>query len=275
MSKIGLKGASGLGDTIYAYPIVNYYAKKHKTVYYMTDYPEIYQSIPNVKCHPHQKLNYFTLKDGSKQPVDIRFTYTPRKYTPGTSQFTDSCISAGITKKIDLTIPWKIQNNPLVEKVKRLNKHKKKVCVLSAPYEPFGREDEWGKILRIDPVFMQNIVDAYKDEVFFIQVGNKYTLKKIRGVDIDLVNKTTVSDLFDLVKICCFGLSQIGNLLPLCECLGKRNMIIFTRKAIESENRFIAAITPEKTVHYKKQNISVFDNDIEKGIIRFNGFINS
>jgi hypothetical protein len=270
---IGLKGASGLGDTIYAYPIVKYYAKMNDEVYYMTDYPEIYETLENVKCSKHQKLNYIVKEDGEKQPVDVRFTYCGRKYTPGTSQFTDSCLSAGIRKPLDLEIPWTIKNKKLIAKVKRQNKNKKKICILAAPYEPFGREDEWGAILRIKPKIMQNIVNEYKDRVFFIQTGNKYTLHKIKNVDMDLIKKTTVSDLFDLIKICDIGLSQIGNMLPLCECQKKKNFIIYARAGLKCDNRFISSITPEKTTHYRKLNFSAMDNEIDKAVIEFDNLL--
>ena len=272
MSKLGLKGASGLGDTIYAYPIVKYYAQKHDTVYYMTDYPELYETLPNVKCAKHEKLNYIRLPNGERQPIDIRFTYCARKYTPGSSQFTDSRISAGISEPIELTIPWKTKNNKLIDDINKVCGGKK-ICIIAAPYEPFGREDEWGAILRIKPDIIQNIVDKYKDKVYFIQIGNKFTLHNIKNVDLDLINKTSVSDLFDLIKRCDVGISQIGNLLPLCECQGKRNFIIFNKKAMESENKFISAITPEKTIHYKKLNISVTDDDIKKAVVRFDNLI--
>jgi hypothetical protein len=273
VSKIGLKGASGLGDTIYGYPIVRYYAQKHDEVYYMTNYPELFKTIPNAKCFKHEKLNYIRLPDGQRQPIDIRFTYCGRKYTSGSSQFTDSRISAGVKEPIELKIPWQTRNQKLIDSIND-KCGGKKVCIISAPYEPFGREDQWGAILRIQPDIMQRIVDKYKNKLYFILIGNEYTLHTIKNVNLNLINKTSVSDLFDLVKRCDYGISQIGNMLPLCECQGKKNFIIFSKKAMESENRFISAITPEKTIHYKNLNISVTDDNIKKAVIRFDNLVN-
>ena len=271
MTKIGLKGASGLGDSIYGYPIVKYYANKYDIVYYMTDYPLLFADLKNVVCTKHQKINYIAFPD-RRQPIDIRFTYCGRKYTPGTSQFTDSCISARIKEDIKLEIPWETRSTDLVNKIKRVAKGRK-ICIVSAPYEPFGREDEWGAILRIKPDIMQTIINKYKEKILFVQIGNKFVLNKL-STEIEVINQTSYTDLFDIVSVCDFGMSQIGNMLPLCECLGKKNFIIFNKAAMESENKFIAAITPDKTVHYKKLNCSVLDDNIERAVKRFDGFIN-
>jgi hypothetical protein len=265
MSEICLKGASGLGDTIIAYPIIKHYSKLYDTVHYMTDYPELYKSIGNVKCYPHQKINY--IQDGDKKiGVDIRFTYCGRKYTPGSSQFEDSCISAGIKEKLDFNIDWPSKNEQYEKQ--------RPICILAAPYEPFGREDEWGAILRINPKIMHAIVDEYKDRVDFIQIGNRFVLHKINGVTYDMVNKTNVTELMDLVKMADVGLSQVGNLLPMCEALGVKTFTIFSEEALKCDNRFISSITPEKVVHYKDMNISVKDTEIKKAVESFGKLIN-
>jgi len=269
MSEIRLKGASGLGDTIYAWPIVKWYAQKYDTVHYMTDYPELYETLKNVICYKHLKTN-----DLGGGPVDVRFTYCARKYTPGTSQFEDSVLSAKIHEKLKLKIDWTIKNTDLVNNIISRS-DEKKICVLAYPYEPFGREDEWGSMLRINQEVMQILIDRFKDRVFFIGTGNRFVLHKTNNVDMDLHEKTSVSDMMDLISICNLGLSQIGNMLPMCESLGKKNFLIFANKAmVQTENKFINAITPEKTVHYKHLNCSVHDEMSHEVITnKFNDFI--
>jgi hypothetical protein len=270
---IGLKGASGLGDSIYAVPIAEYYSKKHDVVHIMSNYPELFKHITNVKCYKHEKLNY--IRNGQERiPIDHRFTYCGRKYTAGSSQFEDSYMSIGIKDKLKLELPWIVKNTELIESVIK-KADKKAICILSAPYEPFGREDCWGQLLRINPRMMCQIVDEFKDRVFFIQVGNRFALHKIPGVDMDMIGNTSVSDLLDLVKIADIGLSQIGNLLPICEALNTHNMIIFSHQAMISDNKFLAAIKPEKVVHYKRLNRSVVDGRDKNHIRMFNELINA
>ena len=268
MTTIGLKGASGLGDTILAYPIVKYYADRYDVVYYMTDYPELYETLRNVVCSKHEKVNYINIRGGIKHPVNIRFTYCGRKYTEGTSQFQDTCMSAGVPKTLECKIDWTIKNK------QNDYRNDKPVCVLSAPYEPFGREDQWGKLLRINNDVMDAIVESYKDRVDFVQIGNKYTLYKVPNVKHDLVNKTSVSDLMDIVSTCDIGLSQIGNLLPMCEALGKKSFTIFSKKALMCDNKFLNSITPDKVVHDRSKNCSIIDDDIDNAVRKFGETIN-
>lgn len=271
MSEIAIKGASGLGDCVYAVSIAEYYSKEYDNIYVMSDFPVLFEHLPKVKCFKHKKLNHIDLPDGRKKDIDKRFTYCGRKYTAGTTQFEDSYLSIHIKEKLEMNISWKVKNNELVDNIRKCAKDKK-ICILSAPYEPFGRDDEWGSLLRIKPDIMQTIVNN-RDDIYFIQVGNKYALHKISNVDLDLIDKTSVSDLMDLVCICDFGISQIGNLLPICECMNKKNFLIFAITGQNCGNKFIEAVTPEKCVHYKKLNCSVWDND-KNALKVFNGFIN-
>lgn len=270
---IGLKGASGLGDSIYGYPIAKYYASKYRKVYYMSDYPELFESIPNVEISPHKKLNYITSSDGI-QPVDIRFTYCGRKYILGTSQFEDSLLSAKIRENVDLAIPWEVRNEELCDSIREAA-HGRKICILAAPYEPFGREDKWGARLRIDHNSMAKIVydRELNEKVFFVQTGNKFVLHNFDGA-YNLICKTSAADLMDLVYISDVCLSQIGNMLPMAECQGKHNFIIFSESAMTCGEKFIEAIIPEKVVHYKKINKSVLDTD-DRIAGEFNEFINT
>ena len=266
-SFISLKGASGLGDSIYAYPICKYYAARYETVNIMSKYPVLFQGLKNVNVYDHKKVNYINTPSGDKIPIDIRFTYCGKKYTAGTSQFQDSCESAGIKESINLSIPWKVKNIALIEYIKDVADGRP-ICMMAAPYEPFGREDQWGKLLRIDSRILYDIVESRPD-VCFVQIGNKYTLHSIETADIDIINETSVSDLMDIASICDIGLSQVGNLLPMCESQCKKTFIIYSRKAVESDNKFISAIVPEKVTHFKKLNTSIYDDDTNH-VKRFN-----
>jgi len=269
MSSIAIKGASGLGDTIYLYPIAKHFSTLYDTVHLMSDYPELFESLPKVKCFPHKKLNYIPLGEGKKQPIDLRCTYGPRKHKPGTSQFEDMLIFGKHSLKgqnhphwnmpeLELKIDWSIKNEELVRTTKAVAKGRK-ICVVAAPYEPFGREDEWGAVLRIKPEVIQDICTRYRESILFITIGNKYTLHR-PTVEHDLVEQTTVSDLMDLVSISDICLSQIGNLLPMAEALGKKNFIVFAEGIKQASHPFISSITPQKTIHFKHLNKSVYDS---------------
>ena len=225
MKELAIKGASGLGDAIYLYPIVEYYSKKYDKIHVMSDYPELFETIPNATCFRHLKLNYIPVRERNnvrKVPITIRATYGPGKHKKGTSQFEDYYVFAGIKTKIELRIPWNIRNTELTNIVKNIAKERK-ICIASTPYEPFGRDDEWGAVLRIKPEIIQAIVCKYRKEILFISTGNKFCLHRT-SCEYDLVDQTTVSDLMDIVSVSDICLSQIGNMLPMAECQGKKNL---------------------------------------------------
>jgi ADP-heptose:LPS heptosyltransferase len=269
MSEIALKGASGLGDAIYAYPIVKYFASKYDDVYFMSDFPELFEDIPNVKCSKHLKINYIAIPNEEsirKRPIDVKFTYGPRKHIPGTSQYQDMCIFAKKSYKdipdLPLKIDWEIHNAELINTVKLVAKGRK-ICVVAAPYQPFGREDKWGDEIKIQPESIQYIIDDLKQLGYLcIAIGNKFCLYEPM-VEYNLINQTSLTDLMDLMFICDLAVTQIGNLLPISEALNKKNITIFSSNIPNCTHSFLKAITPEKCVHYKNLNLSLYDDKLD------------
>jgi hypothetical protein len=275
MTEICIKGASGLGDTVYLYPIAKHFSTKYDTVHLMSNYPEIFESIPNVICHKHLKLNYVPIVEGDKvrkKEVDIRFTYGPRKHKIGTSQYEDMYLWAienfNINfPKLELEIPWEIKNKELISTVRMIanKRSERKIAVVAAPYQPFGREDKFGDEIKIKPEMIQYICDDLKEMGYLvIVVGNEYALYE-PICEYNLIGSTTVSDLFDLVSVADLTVTQIGNLLPISEVLGKKNITIFSENIPNCDHKFLKAITPDKCVHYKDLNLSLYDNEpVEK-----------
>ncbi len=265
MAELAIKGASGVGDSVYGYPIANYYSKDYDKIYYMSNYPELFEGIKNVECHRHTKLNYISLPEAEsarKKHIDIRFSYAPRKHIPGTSQFEDSCISAGIQSRVELKIPWTVRNTALTRRVRESAKGRK-VCIVAAPYQPFGRDDKWGDEIKIDPESIQRIMDDLREQFLFVLTGNKYCLYRPTCTEYDLIDQTSVTDLMDIISTADCCLSQIGNLLPMSEALEKKSVIIFSHKIPDMKHPFLRAITPEKTIHRKDLAYSVTDNNLD------------
>lgn len=262
LTELGMKSQSGLGDAVYVYPIVKHFSPKFDHIYLMNNYPEIFESIKNVSCHRHLKLNYIAIPEGDnvrKIPVNIRCTAGAGKYKQGTSQFEDILAFSGIGQKLDFKLDWSIHNPELINTIKLVAKGRP-VCVVAAPYEPFGRDDGIGADMRINPKSIQRILDKFRKEILFITTGNRYCLHKLTA-EHDLVDQTSVSDLIDIVSISDMTLGQVGHMLPISESLGKKNFLVFAEKSFNSKEKFIRAITPEKVVHYKHLNTSVKDTD--------------
>jgi len=245
-----LKGASGLGDSIYAYPIVKHYCEKHDDITVMSNYPELFADLP-VKVIRHTKDN-----------SDIRFTYGIRKYTPGTNQFQDSVISAKIKEDLKLEIPWSIKNDKMIARINKLFRRsgKKFKCALAVPYKPFGRTDDFGKEMTVNYKIIDELIKKFKDNVFFIQVGRFKPLYRYNNLDVDMNFKTTIPDLMDIVTYCDIGITQVGNLLPICECRNTPVLAFFSENGFKSESKFVRAITPGKTL-CKISSVAAIDTE--------------
>jgi hypothetical protein len=274
MTEIGIKGASGLGDNLYLYPIAKHYSTTHDKVYLMSDYPVLFEPLPKVECFRHLKLNYIPIREGEKirkKEIDVRCTYGPRKHIKGTSQFEDMYIFANerfgqSIPKLKLEMPWEIKNKELIDTIKLVASKNgpRKIAVVAAPYQPFGREDKWGDEIKIAPETIQYICDELKlMNYLVITVGNEFSLLEPM-VEYNLINQTSVEDLLDLVYISDLCVTQIGNLLPMAEVFGKKNITIFSHNISNCEHKFLRAITPDKCVHYKNLNLSFNDDKISK-----------
>lgn len=240
-----IKCASGFGDSIYMYPITRYLLKQNRklNLIVMTDYKDIY------KCHPYRERIEFVKH--SKDFANFKISYCGRKYKSGTSQFEDVCIAAEVPKDIKYNIDWKIQNKELIDNIKKLSSGKP-ICVVSAPFKPFGRVDEFGKELTVNFKRMNDLIARNKNDYYFIQTCKNTPEYILNNINLNLAGKTAISDVLDIMSIANRSVGQIGHILPLSEVFKVPCMLFFSRRGINCENRFISSITYEKVVHYKK-----------------------
>jgi hypothetical protein len=241
-----IKCASGFGDALYAYPIVKHLIEsgKEEKIIVMTDYHQIYD------CAPFRDKISFVRH--SKDYAAYKISYCGRKYKLGTSQFQDVCLAAGVPSDLDFSIDWQVQNTELINSIKKLSKKKGvPICLVSGPFKPFGRVDEFGKELTINYKRVDDLIARNKDDYFFIQVCKKQTEYTLSNIDLNLEAKTTVSDVLDIMSIADRSIGQIGHILPLSEVFKVPCLLFFARKGLTCENRFINSIKYEKVTHYK------------------------
>ncbi len=220
-----LKGPSGLGDSIYSYPIIKYFIEKKFDVEILTRYKDIFKNL-DCKVRP-----YFYFND------DIDFNYVPRKFHKRTSQFEDMCILSGITKKIKLEINYE---------GKRKFKTKKKICVIQRPYWPMN---ELEKRVELVPDYsqIQKLIINNQD-YYYVMVGVKNSLDfEIKGID-ETIEKTSIDDLFKIINASDMVITQIGWTIALAEILNKKIFVIFSVNGLESDNWFFNTITPKKVI---------------------------
>lgn len=251
-----IRGGKGLGDALYVQAVARHLVKQGQAIRAATAYPEVFGPL-GIECTP------FT-----RQGIQILAHYALRKSQP-TDQFTDCCIQAGIKGPVELRLDWDVQDAALTD---RLLSHGKPVVLVQLPRNPMGRVDGFGAELLPDCGRIQRAIDAIQGRALLVQVGRGTPLFRFTGIDVDLANQTSVSQLIDVAAISFGAVGYVSFALPLCESLGKRALLVWSRKGLKSKTAYIRQITPAKAVHRKDLVTSVadgIDDDIDAATAAF------
>ena len=256
MPEIRLKCASGLGDSIYIYPVLKEYLKKYdsRDITIMTNYPEIFQDL-GVKTIRH-----------TKDWASHKISYCPRKYDTSTTQFQDVLMASRLPTDIKLNIPWKVKEPDYINKLYQKMKIPFNYLVVAAPYVPFGRCDGFGKELTIKYQYLDDILRQLKKDYFVIQVGSEDSVYQLKNIDLNLCRKTTITQLMDLTSQASFVVGQVGHMIPIAEALNIPGMIVFSKNGLDCPNKFISSITPQKIIHKKNLLMHCTDNEYMKTV---------
>ena len=116
----------------------------------------------------------------------------------GTYHVAEACRAAGIFEPVELKLDWPQPSGPAVDRV--LAAGKPVLCV-QLPRAPMGREDGFGHELLPDQRAVQRLIDAVKDVATVVQIGAGEPLHQLKGIDVDLANRTTIKELIDVVAV--------------------------------------------------------------------------
>jgi hypothetical protein len=140
------------------------------------------------------------------------------------------------------------------------------------PREPFARLDGFGRELLPDCRVIQRAIDRLKRHAFVIQVGAGKSSYSFDGLDLDLADRTTIAGLIDLACVAQGFLGYCSFIIPLAESLAKPELLIWSRRGLNSRNPFIHAITPQKILH-RKSSRAIIDDCTDRELIEaVNGF---
>jgi len=194
----------------------------------------------------------------SRQNININAHYTTRKGHPGTSQFEDMCLTAGIKDKIDLRLDWAISNPRLIDDLKsRVNG--RRIMVVQMPRTPMDRKDRFGWEIAPNWDYLKRMVEVVNEDFFTIQVGLGKPLIEL-DIDYDLSNKTKVRELIDVASVADAFMGQISGIIPLAESFSKPLVVLWSQNIKKAKNPFVKRITPEKILH-RESSICVQDSD--------------
>ena len=225
---------AGLGDTLYLQGVLRVMSQTEALIA-MTDYPDVFSQLPNVTTLPFYR-----------EGVEVVAHYNKRKYSEGTSQWQDCCIAAGISPDTPFKLDWQVQNKALVKQLKSLGNP---ILLVETLRSPMGRADNFGRELLPDGRLFQRIIDQARERYAIVQIGSGKDLFPFKNVDLNLANRTSVSDLLDAASVCDRMLGYCSFFVPLAESLGRPALFIWSSAGLVSGQQFVRAIRPEKVLH--------------------------
>lgn len=231
-----IRSGMGLGDSLYLQSVARYFVGKGENVDVCSAWPDVFRPLAGkVTVHPFRRERINTLAH-----------YTARKGTPGTSQFEDVCMCAGIREPVDLRIDWKPEHT---EYPARLRARGRPVVCVQLPRTPMDRKDSFGDELLPDCERIQTIISILRDRATFVQVGKGAPLYQFTGLHCDLSNRTNVGELIDIAYGADAFLGYVSFIIPLAESLGKPGLFVWSRRGLKSRNAFINTVKPTKIIH--------------------------
>jgi hypothetical protein len=241
---ISIRSGRGLGDALYLQGVARHMVERGQEVEVCTGWPDVFMPLfGRLRVSPFRK-----------DRLDRVAHYVSRKTIMDTDQFTDCCISAGITEKVDFRLDWQVVN-PIWHEMAP-----KPLVLVQLPRDPMDRKDGYGMELLPDCRMIQHAIDALRERgVRVVQVGKGEPLYTFRNLTADLANKTSVTDLLDIASLANGMLGYCSFMAPLAECLNKPALLVWSQKGLRSRNPFIRQIVPQK-IFNKPSSRAVMDD---------------
>lgn len=249
--KIVFRSAAGFGDSFYSVCILEHLLKRFPQIVIRTRHPSLFAHLPGVITERWHKGN-----------EDLAIHYNGRKSCADTNIWQDLLMGAGIDIITPFKIAWKPKERVHIDKIAAMNTQKKKVCVVGSPHTPFARNDGYGLDLRPKWEIFDKIIRAFQDKLFFVQIGLKREQYEIKGIDLDLVGKTSDCDTLDIATVADCFIGQNGYIIPLAESQSKPLFVVYSRKGLQSGDPLISNTKPEKILSKPTSGWAVDDEPI-------------
>lgn len=225
-----IRGGSGLGDSLYVRPIVDYYVSRGHNVTVMSNYPAIFLGS-GAKVEP------FT-----RNGTNVLAHYTAGKARTNTNQWEDVCVAARVGV-LPLRFEWEIQNRLLTRDLQAMARGKP-IIMVNGGRPPMGRKDGFGDEMLPKRAAFDAVLSALEG-CFTVEVGQGSELYPLTA-DVDLAERTSVADLLDIASIASGLVGQCSFMIPLAEAFDKPLLCVWAAKGLTSKTEFIRQCTPQK-----------------------------
>lgn len=239
--RISVRGGSGLGDALYVQAVARHLVGQGRLVEACSNYRDVFWPLRD-RC----AVSAF------RRNATIIAHYALRRHVLGTDQFQDCCIQAGFAADaVELRLDWEPRNPVLIGAILAAARGRPVVAAL-LPRRPMARTDGVFDVLLPDCRVLQSAIDRARErDVFVVQVGAGEPKFELRGIDLDLANRTSVSDVIDAVHAADACVGYVSFMVPLAESLNKPMLAVWSRRGLELGNPLVARLTPQKVVHKK------------------------
>lgn len=253
-----IRGGMGIGDAIYLAAVVRHLVARGQRLEVCTAWPEVFAAYADrIKLSPFRR-----------SPIDVLAHYSRRRNWR-TRQFEDVCIQAGIQEPVDLRLDWTVTDEGFV---RRLLEPGLPVVLVQMPRAPMGRTDGIGHELLPDCRRIQEAIDRLRGRALIVQIGSGRPLFNFSGIDVDLRDQTSISQLIDAASVASGMLGYVSFIVPLAEALLKPALLIWSRRGLRSSTGFVRLITPAKILE-RPSSLHVVDNcppaELEAAVERF------
>lgn len=232
-----IRGGMGLGDALYLQALVGHLLnlRPGETFEVCNKWGEVFAPLlgPRVRLSPFRR-----------ERIDLLGHYARRKGMQ-TRQWQDLCLEAGAPATLELSLTWRRTDPDLVGSVEA-QAAGRPIVLVQLPRAPMGRTDGFGHELLPDCRKIQRQLDALEGRAFLVLVGNGYPLFRFRGIDLDLTEKTSVSQLLDLAQACDGLVGYCSFFVPLAEGFAKPALFAWSARGLRAPVVFIRTIRPEK-----------------------------
>jgi hypothetical protein len=142
----------------------------------------------------------------------------------------------------------------------------RRIVLVQLPRSPMGRKDGFGAELLPDCRVIDRVIARLKTRrALIVQIGAGASLYGLSGIDVDLSNRTTVGQMFDVATAADAFVGYCSFLIPLAESFNKPALLVWSRRGLRSGQPYIRAITPQKILH-KKTSRALMDDTNETQI---------
>lgn len=234
--RTSIRGGMGLGDALYVQAITRHLVLRGESMRVHTAWPDVFKQLgESVRTASFRRDN-----------IDLLAHYSKRKGRIETTQFKDCCIQAGIREDVELRLDWVPEDLGLLDRLKRIGRP---IICISLARSPMGRTDGFGAEVLPDCAAIQTAIDRVKDRALIVQLGSGKSLFRFEGIDVDLSNETTVTQLLDVASIASGFIGYPSFIVPLAESFSKPVLTVFSRRGLESTQIYVRQITPRKVLH--------------------------